>query len=498
VVKPAVEAAPDRQVGHLLGAIFSACPDAVLVVDGTGKIVLSNPAVTSLFGYYPEELVGEPVNVLLPPGNQVGHLDHLREFFAAPRARHMGVGRELAGRHRDGTEFAVEVSLTPVEVRGAQYAAAFVRDGRERQGSLDRLHAVNEVTQSLLVGTKSGEVLPLVARRARRLTHSDASWIVTPARSGDLIVSAVDGPGTGALLGTALSADTSRSAEVMRTGAPEIIEDLFTATNVPDAVVGLNLGPGLYVALVADERRLGTLVLGRVRGGPSFGSLDIALATVFASSTAAAIELGEVRAELERTGIVAEEERIARDLHDTVIQDLFGVGLSLQVARSSSVGPVAERIDEAVDRLDTIIREIRNTIFRLPRRAAGAQGLRDEMLRLVDKYSEELGFTPRLGFHCPVDAVVPDAVAAQLLQVVGEALSNTARHAKAASADVVLEVQDGWLSFSLVDDGIGPPNAPSAGQGLRNMSARAHNLGGTCTISGHEPTGTIVEWRVPI
>jgi signal transduction histidine kinase len=85
-----------------------------------------------------------------------------------------------------------------------------------------------------------------------------------------------------------------------------------------------------------------------------------------------------------------------------------------------------------------------------------------------------------------------------LLQVVGEALSNTARHAKAASADVVLEVQDGWLLFSLVDDGIGPPNAPSAGQGLRNMSARAHNLGGTCTISGHEPTGTIVEWRVPI
>ncbi len=105
--------------------------------------------------------------------------------------------------------------------------------------------------------------------------------------------------------------------------------------------------------LVADERRLGTLVLGRVRGGDQFGPLDIALAAVFASSTAAAIELAEVRAELERTGIVAEEERIARDLHDTVIQDIFGVGLSLQAARSSATGRVAERIDEAIDRLDT-------------------------------------------------------------------------------------------------------------------------------------------------
>jgi two-component system, NarL family, sensor histidine kinase DevS len=363
---------------------------------------------------------------------------------------------------------------------------------------IDRLQAVNEVTQSLLVGTKSHEVLPLVARRARHLTHSDASWIVTPASSGDLVVRDVDGPGTEVLLGTPLSAETSRSAEAMRTGAPEIIEDLFMATNVPDAVVGLNLGPGLYVPLVADGRRLGTLVLGRVRGGDQFGPLDIALATVFASSTAAAIELAEVRAELERTGIVAEEERIARDLHDTVIQDLFGVALSLQAVRSSATGRVGERIDESIDRLDNIIREIRNTIFRLPRRSAGTGGLHDEMLRLVDKYSEDLGFTPRLGFHLPVDAVVPDTVVAQLLQVLGEALSNTARHAQATAADIVLEIQGGWLSFSLVDDGIGPANAPSAGQGLRNMSARAHNLGGTCTVSRHEPGGTIVEWRVPV
>ena len=373
MVEPALETASDRQVGHLLGAIFSACPDAVLVVDGTGTIVLSNPAVTSLFGYYPKNwwasrstsaTSGQPGPPLGPTSGLLrGASEHATWVSGASSPGGTATAPSSPSRSASPRSRYGALSTPPL-------SCETVESGRK----LDRLHAVNEVTQSLLVGTKSGEVLPLVARRARRLTHSDASWIVTPARAGNLIVSAVDGPGTEVLLGTALSAETSRSAEVMRTGAPEIIEDLFTATNVPDAVVGLNLGPGLYVALVADERRLGTLVLGRVRGGPLFGPLDIALATVFASSTAAAIELGEVRAELERTSIVAEEERIARDLHDTVIQDLFGVGLSLQVARSSSAGPVAERIDEAVDRLDTIIREIRNTIFRLPRRSAGAKG----------------------------------------------------------------------------------------------------------------------------
>jgi signal transduction histidine kinase len=120
------------------------------------------------------------------------------------------------------------------------------------------------------------------------------------------------------------------------------------------------------------------------------------------------------------------------------------------------------------------------------------------MLRVADKYSEELGFTPRVGFHLPVDTVVPDAVAAELVQVLGEALSNTARHARATSAEVVVVVEDGSLALSVVDDGMGPSDAPTAGHGLRNMTARANNLGGRCTVSRREPTGTIVEWRVPI
>ena len=484
--------------GQLVGAIFSASPDAIVVIDETGKILLSSPAVTTLFGYYPEELVGEQVEVLLPDQLRARHVDHVRHFFAAPRARLMGVGLELSGRHRDGDVFAVEVSLAPVQIRGESYAAAFVRDGRERQRGIERLHAVNEITQFLLAGSGLSETLTLIAERARRLSHADAVWIVTPAPTGDLEIASADGPGTGILLGVVLSAETSRSAEVMRTGRSEVIEDLYSATNVPEQVIELDLGPGLYVPLIADERRLGTLVLARVRGAPQFEQLDIAFAEVFASSTAAAIERGEVRTELERLEILKDEERIAQDLHDTVIQQLFAIGMTLQATRASLTGREGERIDESIDNLDSVIREIRNTIFRLPGRRSGASGLRDEILRLVEKHTSELGFSPRVAYDGPVDASVPDAVSGHLLQVLGEGLSNIVRHAHASAAEVVLTVEGGRLSLLLADDGVGFGSGPSAGQGIRNMMKRASDLGGSCEVSQRSPSGTLLEWRVPI
>jgi PAS domain S-box-containing protein len=277
--------AESSQPGLLLGAIFSASPDAVVVIDDSGKIVLWSPAITELFGYHPEELVGEPIEILIPTDRRDGHAEHRRRFFGAPRSRQMGDGLDLAGRHRDdGGEFAVEVSLAPVEVRGARYAAAFVRDGRERRRAIDRVNTVNEITQRILTGDDAREILPLVAKHARRLSRAQAVWIVAPSTSGKLAITSVDGAGTEELLGVELSGETSRSAEVMRTGASEVIEDLATAVNVPAEVASLDLGLGLYVPLIAADRRLGTLVLGRVHGRPPFQPLDVAFAEVFASA----------------------------------------------------------------------------------------------------------------------------------------------------------------------------------------------------------------------
>jgi GAF domain-containing protein len=206
----------------------------------------------------------------------------------------MGVGLDLAGRRRDGVELPIDVSLTPVYQDGELCVAAFVRDATERRRALNRVNAVNDITKRLLAGAQMQEILSLVAQSARLLCNSDAAWIVMPTSVKFEIVS-VDGEGTDVLLGTLLSGDTSRSAEVMRSGQPDVIEDLSTADNVPPGVDALDLGPGLYVPFVADQRRLGTLVLGRVHGQPSFQPLDVAFAEVFAGAAATAIELGTVR-----------------------------------------------------------------------------------------------------------------------------------------------------------------------------------------------------------
>ncbi|HLK45474.1 MAG TPA: PAS domain S-box protein [Acidimicrobiales bacterium] len=484
--------------GQLLGAIFATSPDAVVVVDDTGTIVLSNPSVTELFGYYPEELIGASVATLLPLGRREAHAAHLTGFFAAPHPRQMGVGQNLAGRRRDGHEFPVDVSLAPVEVRGRQYVAAFVRDGGERQRAISRLDSVNEITQQLLSGAGASSIFPEVAARARWLSHSEAVWIVLPGDDGELRIAYADGPGADVLVGVPLSPESSRSAEVMRTGSSEMIEDLSTATNVPPQCAALDLGPGLYTPLVAEHRRLGTLVFGRVHGAERFSTLDVAFAEVFASSVATAIVLAESRSELERLGIVAEEERIARDLHDTVIQQLFALGMSLQATRATLSGEVAERLDDAVDRIDEVIREIRNTIFRLPARGRADSGLRDDVLRVVESHREGLGFAPRIAFEGPVDTAVPRFVADHVVQVVGEALTNVARHAQASLAEVVVTVGDGTLTVIVLDDGKGVADSPSAGNGVRNMASRASELGGAARLVAREPRGTVLEWRVPL
>ena len=487
-----------NEPGQLLSALFSTSPDAIVVVDGAGTIVLSSPSVAGLFGYHPDELIGASIETLLPLDRRDVHQQHVAAFLAQPHARAMGVGHDLAGRHRSGETIPVDISLAPVEVRGRQYVAVFIRDAAEQLRAVNRLHAVNEITQRLLGGAAPEEIFPDVAASARLLSRSDAVWIVLPNDEGGLEVSFVDGPNTDLLLGVALSPDSSRSAGVIRRGTSETLEDLSTTARALPQFAVLDLGPGLYAPLVTEERRLGTLVFGRVHGSPSFSELDVAFAEVFASSITTAIVLAESRAELERLGIVAEDERIARDLHDTVIQRLFALGMSLQATRSGVADPAGAQIDDAIDRLDQVILEIRNTIFRLPARARGDEGFRTAVLECVEAKHEQLGFAPRVAFDGPVDTAVPGPVAAHVLLVLEEALSNVARHAGASFAEAVVSVRDGNLEVLVMDDGRGIDAAPTAGSGLRNITDRARELGGDVSFRTREPRGTIVEWRVPL
>ena len=177
---------------------------------------------------------------------------------------------------------------------------------------------------------------------------------------------------------------------------------------------------------------------------------------------------------------------------DRFTDELLGVGAE-QLGTGRRRAPA-----RTAPRRHPLGKSVRNTIFRLPGRTDSARGLRDEMFRVGDKFAEELGFTPRFAFQSPVDAAVPETATEHLLQVLTEGLSNIARHARATSAEAIVDVEDGWLTLSLLDDGVGIADGPSAGLGLSNMSGRATSLGGSCTAYPRIPNGTSLVWRVPI
>jgi PAS domain S-box-containing protein len=470
----------------------------VVVADEEGRIVMSNPAVQDLFGYFPEELVGEQVEVLIPEELHGAHRQHRTRFVTAPTPRQMGSALELLGRARDGREFPIDVSLAPVEVHGRSFVAAFVRDATERARATRRLRAINEITNSLLAGATVEATLPVIAHRALALVDAEASWITTPSWSGSLVVASAAGARVEALVGLELSEISSRSALVMQAGTSEVLADLSNADNVPDEIVALDLGPAIYAPLVSADRRVGTLVVARARGAERFDELDRALIEVFAGAAAVALALGRARDELGALRLVEEEERIARDLHDNVVQQLFALGLSLQSVSRIADGVVAERLEAAVDALDGVIREIRNAIFGVTRQSWATPDLEQKVQAVVEEMAGPLGFTPRLALEGATGAEVPAEIVDNLLSVLRESLSNISRHARASRADVVVRVEGGTVHASVADDGVGLSDGPSAGRGLRNMAERASKLGGKFAAGPRSPQGALIEWEVPI
>jgi len=211
---------------------------------------------------------------------------------------------------------------------------------------------------------------------------------------------------------------------------------------------------------------------------------------------AADAELHRVREEL---ALVDDRERIARDLHDTVIQRLFAVGLSLQSALTrAATDPAAERIHLAIDEIDITIRDIRSSIFALHTRRALAGSLRDDTLAMAREASRALGFEPTVAFDGPIDSVVTDDMREHMLATLREGLSNVTRHAHASSVSIELVVDAQEATLRIRDNGVGISN-PNLGNGLQNMHERAMSIGGVCKITAASANGgTEIEWRIPL
>ena len=484
--------------GVMAEALLDASPDAVVIVDGEGVIQSCNLAVASLFGYQPAELVGQPVEVLIPERLRSRHGAHRTNYASGPVARPMGVGLSLFGQRRDGTSFPVDVSLSPLTFGVTGLVAAFVRDASEQRRYEALLKDINEISQELLAGRSLSVILTTIASRARELVGAVTAWTVVPAGDARLVVAAADGRGSPDLVGATLSTIGSLSGRAMAEGQPIIIEDLTEDADILPEARRLGLGPGLVLPLTAEVGAVGVLVVGRDHGAPAFTPSDLLSAQLFASAAGVVLDLGRIRVELEDLQMVSEHERIARDLHDTVIQRLFGIGMGLQSLQRRADPSLAERIDSSVQALDTVIRDIRETIFDLNRGPSAGPDLRQRVADVVSEARDHFGFDPKVTYRGPVENAIDEGVAVHLLAVLREALSNAVRHSEATDIQVEIRADATFVVLSVVDNGIGMAPDRRSGSGLGNMSERARLLGGRMEISPAQPRGTALEWRVPV
>jgi signal transduction histidine kinase len=257
----------------------------------------------------------------------------------------------------------------------------------------------------------------------------------------------------------------------------------------------------LGVPVRLRDEVFGNLYLTDKTTADEFTHVDEELVVSLAVAAGIAIDNARLHTRVQEFALVEDRERIARDLHDTVIQRLFATGLSLQrtakLVRSDPDDAVA-RVETAVDDLDLTVKHIRSSIFKLEAsRVSTGGGLRDRMHTLGRQAAGALGFEPRFLFDGLVDAGLGDELAAELLATLREALSNVARHAQAASVDVELTV-GGEVELRVTDDGVGLASPVSLrGHGLKNMEARAVSRGGAFALRSGLPHGTVLEWRVP-
>jgi signal transduction histidine kinase len=284
------------------------------------------------------------------------------------------------------------------------------------------------------------------------------------------------------------------AGDAFRTGRPLLVDDASTDPRVYlPAIEPLQPGPVIYAPMIASNEALGVLSVDNAKGGRAFDPVDLEVVASFARQAALAIDLGRSRGDRERIRMLEDRERIGRDLHDTVIQRLVAVGMQLQAGLVTTPPDQRERIERSIDEIDATIKEIRTSSFTLS--TPTAQGLRREIVDLVDDYAARAGFAGHVTFSGPVDTAIGPEIGAEIRAVVREAVSNVARHACARRIEVTIAAA-GDVLVRVADDGRGIDPAAARRSGLRNLSERAVALGGTCEVAS-SGTGTTLTWRVP-
>src|SRR5262252_5262815 len=508
-----------RQIVQAAVELVSARYGALGVVGDGGRLVEFVPvgldeSEISRIHHWPEgrgllgKLITDPHPLRLhdisaDPGSSGFPEGHppMRTFLGVPvRIRDEAYGNlyltEKQGGDFDEEDEALVQALAAAAGVAIENARLYAEARRQQQW----LRANAEVTRRLLSGDAPGAVLELVARQALEMSGADLVVLALPTGNrGMLMIEHACGDGAAGALGLVLPAERSASGIVMGSGKPLTVEDFSSDQRVAAvAREHMPLGPAVFVPLGPAGDVRGVLTAGRNQGALPLSADSVDMLITFAAQAGIGLELAEHRSDAQRLALFEDRDRIARELHDLVIQRLFATGMSLQGA-TALIGDadVAHRVENAVDALDETIREIRSAIFSLQSRGeAEHPAVRGRVLGVVEEMTDSLGYPPGLRMAGQLDTRVPGPIAEQLLAALREALANAAKHARASRVDVTVEAGHDLL-LTVRDNGVGLGKSTRR-SGLANLAERAAELGGTLRAASAEGGGTELEWRVPL
>ncbi len=446
----------------LLQALEQA-PDAMVVCDKTGTIEYCNEQIHEILGYRSVDLVGLSVDVLVPDSSRDKHVHNREHFLVQPTARPMGAGLLLAARHVDGHEVPVEISLSPVR-DGNGRVIAVIRDVSERRRLLDQVARQHQHVLHIVETVRDG-LVEIDETTGTYVSANDQFCNMIGYSPSEVIGASTPGPWSDATANKAafkklLSEGTVQAEMTLRHKNGRVIPVTVSASKLQE-----ESGANTFAAVIHDltaERR-----------------------------NAAFLAAAEAR-----LAIADDRDRIARDLHDTVIQRLFATGLTLQAAIGRD--DIEQRVDSAVAGIDEAIRELRTSIFLL-RRPQDHLSIRDAINTTAEEIRRVLPCPLVVEISREVDHQTPGHLRDDLVALVREALSNVVKHASAREVEVSMHVVDGDLRVGVSDNGVGfSPKTVQGGQGLRNFGERLTRLGGTMDIESSPGAGTRIVFTIPL
>ena len=444
------------------------------------------------------DISDHPSSFGFPEGHPAMH-----SFLGVPiRIRGEVYGNLYLTEKQGATQFDTEDEAVLIALAAA--AGVAIENARlyeEARRQQRWLSATAEVTRHLLSGAESGDALALITEKALEMTGADLVLLSLPIAGGEQVrVEHAAGEGAEQALGLVLPIGNSATGLVLRKGERLTMTDYSSDRRVSE--VGrrrLNIGPLVAVPLGGPSQVRGVLSAGRRQGSMPLSQAAADMLTTFAAQAAIALQLAEHRRQAEQMAVFEDRDRIAKDLHDLVIQRLYATGMSLQGATSLITSPeVAERVSRSVDALDDTIREIRSAIFALQTHPADRPvSLRAQILHVVQEMTAALGFAPSLQLDGALDTLVPTPIGEHMLTALREMLSNAARHSGADRIDVVVRATGADLDLTVRDNGSGIPDGGRR-SGLRNLAHRAEGLGGALTIHTAPGQGAELIWHVPL